>query len=182
MPVSFASSALSCHEKQNQTVIPSCLMFFGNLQSPETYETLIRSQPLLRALTWIKQMPEDYPPGIHEIQGEDLFVNIHGYDTCPVEQCRFESHRKYVDIQYCIEGGERIDLQWASRLDPDGDFDQPKDLQFYHPQAGGTSLQMTPGDFAIFFPQDAHRPRVQDGTNLSVRKLVVKINLALLGQ
>jgi YhcH/YjgK/YiaL family protein len=157
-------------------------MFFGHLQSPETYASLVRHEPLLRALAWIKNTPKDHPPGIYEIEGEDIFVNVHGYDTWPAEQCRFESHRKYIDIQYCIEGGEQIDLQWASRLEPDGEFDPSKDLQFYQHQAGGTTLRMTPGDFAIFFPEDAHRPKVHDGENSSVRKLVVKINCALLGQ
>lgn len=161
-------------------------MFFGQLNTPETYETFLQTPALLRALAWIREMPSDQAPGVYEIEGDRIFVNVHGYETLPREQCRFESHRKYIDIQYCLEGGELIDIEWASYLTPDGPFDHEKDLQFYQnqpqpeQQEGGTVLRMTPGDFAIFLPEDAHRPRVGDGRHPSVRKLVVKISRDLL--
>ena len=155
-------------------------MLFGNIHAPNTFEKLVSHDPILRSLQWIRKMPPGREPGIYEIQGEEIFVNVHGYDTLPRTECRFESHRQYVDVQYCIEGGEFIDWQLASRLEPDGEFDAAHDLQFYRHQEGMTSLHMTPGDFSIFFPEDAHRPKVRDGVNRSVRKLVVKVSCDLL--
>lgn len=171
-------------------------MFYGNLNSPDTYEAFLHNDAFQKALHWIRQMPADQAPGIYPIEGDEIFVNVHGYDTLPADQCRFESHRRYIDVQYCIAGGECIDIQWSSRLAPDGDFDAAKDLQFYFAgsptsppgnrepggkdeKPGTTSLLMSPGDFAIFFPEDAHRPKVHDGHNSSVRKLVVKIDRKL---
>ena len=45
------------------------------------------------------------PAGKYAIDGERLFVIIQDYTTKPVEQCRWESHRKYIDIQYMLAGG-----------------------------------------------------------------------------
>lgn len=155
-------------------------MLFGHLHSPRTYEHLVHNESLLLALDWIKRMPPDQAFGIYQLRGDEIFVNVHGYETLSREQCRFESHRRYVDIQYCIDGGELIDHQWSTCLTPDGAFDTDKDLQFYQHQDAGTALRMTPGDFAIFFPEDAHRPKVADGKHPSVRKLVVKLGYDLM--
>jgi YhcH/YjgK/YiaL family protein len=40
---------------------------------------------------------------------------------------------------------------------------------------------MIPGTFAIFFPNELHRPKVFDGENPNVRKLVFKIHARRLG-
>jgi len=62
----------------------------------------------------------------------------------------------------------------------EGPYDEVKDLQFYHLKDASTRLHMPPGFFAIFYPSDAHLPRVSDGCNASVYKLVIKIALHLL--
>jgi beta-galactosidase beta subunit len=43
------------------------------------------------------------------------------------------------------------------------------------------SLPMSPGSFAIFHPSDGHRPKIQNGANQSVYKLVIKIDRKLVG-
>lgn len=156
-------------------------MFLANIQSPRTWQGFIRDEPFLTALHWIQAMPRDQEPGIFEIRGKEIFVNVHGYETLPREECRFESHRKYVDLQYCIAGGECIDHASLARVEPATSYDAETDLLFHRPAVDFSILRMAPGDFALFWPDDAHRPKVQDGRNASVRKLVVKIALDLIG-
>ena len=38
----------------------------------------------------------------------------------------------------------------------------------------------TPGCFCVFFPTDVHRPAVEDGVPMTVRKVVVKVSIELL--
>jgi YhcH/YjgK/YiaL family protein len=150
-------------------------MLHGHISTPDSYAHLLTNPAWRFAFDWLKQLPADPEPGIRQLQGEDVYVNVHGYDTLPREQCRYESHRRYVDLQYCIRGGELIDWQLGSTLKPAGPFDEPKDLQFYELGTSLTQIQMVPGSFAIFFPSDAHLPKRNDGIQKSVFKLVVKV-------
>lgn len=150
-------------------------MIYGHLSAPDAYSHLLERPAWRFAFDWLAHLPEAPEPGIKELQGKDLYVNVHGYETLPREECRYESHRQYVDLQYCIHGGELIDWHLASSLTLDGPFDSDKDVQFYEPGSSLTTLHMVPGSFAIFFPSDAHLPKRADNRHRSVSKLVIKI-------
>ncbi len=154
-------------------------MLHGHISTPDSYAHLLNNAAWRFAFDWLRKLPADPEPGIRQLQGEDIYVNVHGYDTLPREQCRYESHRRYVDLQYCIQGGEMIDWQLGSTLKPAGDFDESKDLQFYELGTSLTRIQMVPGSYAIFFPSDAHLPKCADGLNRAVSKLVIKVSLRL---
>lgn len=155
-------------------------MIYGHLSSTDAYAPLLGFEPWRFAFHWLQQLPADPEPGIRELRGPDIYVNIHGYETLPVIECRFESHRKYVDLQYCIRGGETIDWQRTANLRALGEFESAKDVQFYEPALAHATLRMTPGHFAIFYPSDGHRPKQQDGRNRDVFKLVIKVAHTLL--
>jgi len=150
-------------------------MIHGHISTPDAYAHLLTNEAWNFAFDWLKRLPARPEPGIRELRGEDIYVNVHGYDTVPADQARYESHRRYVDLQYCIEGGELIDWQLASTLTPAGPFDESKDLQFYQAGDSITQIQMRPGSFVIFHPSDAHRPKRSDGIHRSVSKLVIKV-------
>jgi YhcH/YjgK/YiaL family protein len=150
-------------------------MIHGHLDAPDAWKPLLANPAWKFAFDWLDQLPATPEPGIRPLQGDDIYVNVHGYHTLPREQCRYESHRKYVDLQYCITGGEFIDWQRASTLKPDGGYDTDKDLQFYELGNSLTVIHMLPRSFAIFYPSDAHLPKRADGIHPAVSKLVVKV-------
>lgn len=155
-------------------------MIYGNLGLAETYYPAEMVAPFHEALGWLRQMAADQPDGIIELQGKHMYVNVHGYNTLPRLECAFESHRRYVDLQYCIAGGEYIDYCRTDRLTPLGKYDPDRDFLFYEHPAEFSTLRMAPGDFAIFLPMDGHRPKVTDQHNAAIRKLVIKISCDLL--
>ncbi|MCC6233670.1 MAG: YhcH/YjgK/YiaL family protein [Verrucomicrobiales bacterium] len=150
-------------------------MIYGHLSAPDAWAHLLKQEAWRFAFDWLRALPADPEPGIRPLRGDDIYVNVHGYDTLPREQCRFESHRKYVDLQYCIRGAELIDWKLSMTLQPSGPFDEPKDLQFYWLAPSLSVVHMVPGSFAIFFPTDAHLPKRSDGLERSVFKLVIKV-------
>jgi biofilm protein TabA len=175
-------------------------VIYGHLSGPDAYAHLLVAPAWKLAFDWLKNATAATPAGIQQLQGDEVYVNVHGYETVPCEQGRFESHRRYVDLQYCLAGGEMIDWRLASELEPDGGYDGDKDVLFYRPPVSrvlgsrapesavsrgfalpATTLRMSPGSFAIFHPSDAHRPKVQDGVNPRVFKLVIKIDRKLVG-
>ena len=112
--------------------------------------------------------------GRHEL-ANGLYCMVMRYDTKPAEEVQFEAHRKYVDIQLVIEGAEKIECAEISSLKPTSEYDAEGDAQF---SAGeGDWVRLGAGTFAIFMPQDAHRPSVNAcccGSG-SVYKAVVKV-------
>jgi biofilm protein TabA len=141
-----------------------------------------RNPVLTEAFNWIRSMPIQTLEGISELCGSEMYVNVHGYETLPVTECRWESHRHTVDLQYCIEGGEIIEYLPALSLEPAGDYDLSKDTQKWRGEERPvTRLRMLPRVYALFLPNELHRPKVSDGAHPGVRKLVVKIQGHLLG-
>jgi YhcH/YjgK/YiaL family protein len=87
---------------------------------------------------------------------------------------KFECHNRNIDIQLCIRGNETIG--WKPRekcVNPNGDFNNEKDVQFFHDQPD-MFFQLTDGQFAIFFPEDVHAPMIGDGL---IKKLVIKVKI-----
>src|SRR5690242_8193462 len=51
---------------------------------------------------------EQLGPGRHSIQGDDIYALILETTSHPIEGAQFESHRKYIDIHFLLEGAEII--------------------------------------------------------------------------
>lgn len=87
---------------------------------------------------------------------------------------KFECHNQNIDIQYVIDGVERIG--WKARVDcvsPNGDYSSDKDVQFFRDQPD-FFFGLHKKQFVIFFPNDVHAPMIGDGI---IKKLVMKIKI-----
>lgn len=157
-------------------------MIFAKLKNSSTYQPLIGHPVWDQALGFLRELNEQSSLGITELRDDKLFVNVHKYATKPELDCRFEGHQNMIDVQYIIKGGEFIDWYLKEDLVMDGPYDDEKDFQFYkYPsKLSGTRINLKAGYFAIFFPEDGHRPQINDGQNDSVLKAVVKIHRELL--
>lgn len=115
---------------------------------------------------------DDLAPGRHPIEGDRLYVSIDHKDGRGRDGARLEAHRRYIDIQYTIDGEELIGWMSLARCtSPDGDFDDTKDVGFFADRPA-TWVSVPPGSFAIFFPDDAHAPLAGHGL---LKKAIVKI-------
>ena len=82
-----------------------------------------------------------------------------------------EVHRRYVDIQLVLSGSDEMGWRPLESCGESGAYDDEKDLQFFDDRPD-TWFTVAAGQFAIFFPEDAHAPMVSTG---SIRKVVVKV-------
>ena len=113
--------------------------------------------------------------GRYDLEKDLIYGMVQEYTTLPREQCRFESHREHVDLQYTILGEEFIDWIDRDSLQPEGPFEN--DVQFWKsPEGPVTALHQPPGRFAIFHPADAHRPKVRVREGALVKKVVIKVS------
>ncbi len=118
------------------------------------------------------------PAGKYQVRDDDVFALVQEYVTKEHSACRFEAHRRYIDIQMLISGEETIEVAPVDALDVIEPY--KPDIEFFACPAAGRAhaLAMTAGLCAIFFPEDAHRPCMNvGGVAEPVRKLVVKVAL-----
>ncbi|HSJ81523.1 MAG TPA: YhcH/YjgK/YiaL family protein [Thiobacillus sp.] len=113
-------------------------------------------------------------PGMHTIQGEQLFAIVEACIGRTRTEAKLECHRRYIDIQLVLEGVD--EMGWkplAECSDPATDYDDARDIRFFN-DAPASWIATPPGSFCLFFPDDAHAPLVSAGM---IRKVVVKIAL-----
>ena len=113
----------------------------------------------------------------YDIDGDNLFATVSEYQSKNEESAKFEAHRKYIDIQYVISGKEIINLAPISTLkEVLTPYDAAKDIEFIT-VSKVVNYKANPSNFFIFFPDDAHRPGLKDGSNSPVRKVVIKVKV-----
>ena len=122
---------------------------------------------------------EDLPIGRYEINGDRLFAMVQEYDTKEPSACRFEGHRRYIDVQYMVSGIEGMGVMEVSCAETETEYNVEKDVAFFAPAEDATLLAVKGGEFALFYPHDVHRPGMAMGTPAPVRKIVVKIAVDL---
>ncbi len=114
------------------------------------------------------------PVGRIDLEGEDIYVMVQEYQTKPVSQGVWEAHQKYIDIQYILQGSERIGIASCSQMEL-GIYNPEKDFQAM--SGIGQQIILQSGSFVVFFPQDAHMPCLAADEFLPVKKVVLKIRL-----
>jgi biofilm protein TabA len=135
-----------------------------------------------KAFDFLAGLNENSPEGKFEIQGQDIFCSISRYETLVPWECALEAHRKYVDIQIVLDGAESIDWYPINVLTIKDPYDNEKDVEFYNRmQDSWSRIDLCPGIFAVFFPSDAHMPRLMIGEfPKTIKKAVIKIRADLL--
>jgi YhcH/YjgK/YiaL family protein len=112
-------------------------------------------------------------PGKYEIDGTDVFALVSEYQSKEHQDCRPEAHRKYADIQYIISGSEMIGFTPLTNQSVTDEYNADKDIVFF--SAETVQLVLETGMFAVFFPQDVHRPCMRIDRPEKVKKVVVKV-------
>jgi len=136
-----------------------------------------KDSSLHEALAFVAAFDRTQADGRYPIDGEALYALVSTYDTSPREERRFEAHKKYLDVQVLLEGEEAIDVSLEANLPFLQEYNESKDVMFLEPPADYTSLVMKPGYFAVFYPQDLHRPNCHLHGKQHVRKIVVKVRI-----
>ena len=106
----------------------------------------------------------------------DIFAIEQSYETRKSEESLFESHIKYVDIQFLISGEEIIEVVHTDLLEVDSEYNEEGDYSLYKANPNSSKIIMQGGDLSIFSPMDGHMPGMQSGKDpQQVFKTVVKV-------
>jgi YhcH/YjgK/YiaL family protein len=116
-------------------------------------------------------------PGKYEIDGDEIYAVISQYDTKPASSGRWEAHKRYLDIQYVVEGKEKIGYSFSNKMIVTQNYDEHKDIMFL--KGEGQFLTVDAGYLAILFPSDIHMPGIAINISSPVKKVVVKVKVDL---
>lgn len=119
-------------------------------------------------------------PGRVEIDGKNVYALVQSYETASApSEVRLEAHRQYIDIQYIVTGVEVIGWAHIAGLQNPTAYDVEKDVWFGTlPRQEMTSVRVASGQAAIFYPEDAHAPKLAFASPASVLKVVVKVRVS----
>jgi YhcH/YjgK/YiaL family protein len=149
-------------------------MIIDNLNNAKLYFNLHPGiETALRSLQ--SHELEGRGPGRYPSDRDDVYALIQEYVTRPPEQCKWEAHRKYMDVQIVTSGEEIIGYADIEELQSEIPYDETTDQEVFRGE--GNMLRFRPGTFAIFFPGDAHMPAVESGKRASIRKIVIKVRI-----
>jgi YhcH/YjgK/YiaL family protein len=149
-------------------------MIIDHLAYADQYQGL--HPRLAQAFAYLREQPlAEMAPGRYEIEGDDMFLLLQAYQTRSAENSFWEAHRIYMDIQYMVEGAERMGYACANGMRIKEDLLQENDYAVL--EGTGRDVVVEEGSFVIFFPQDAHMPCLSDREARVIKKAVIKIKI-----
>lgn len=148
-------------------------MIFDTLTNVDNYKGLGRVYTALKFLSETDFSKMDL--GRYELDGDNIFYMVQSYDTDPSKTVS-ESHRKYIDIQFMVEGEEIIGVADISSEKELTEAKEKNDVWFYNCKT--EPLTLSAGKYMVLYPNDLHCPGVAtNGKALTCRKVVVKVKV-----
>lgn len=154
-------------------------MIFGHIAQPNPCRL---PAAIERALDFLRSTDfRNLEPGVVEIDGKNIFAQVIDLTTRDVAENRPEVHRRYTDIQFLARGEEKIGIAIDTGNNQISEsLLEKRDIIFYHASEHESFIEMIPGSYAIFFPQDVHRPACHKTVATPIRKIVVKVAISVL--
>lgn len=114
------------------------------------------------------------PIGKNIVCGERIFFNRQSKDL--TEEGFFEGHKEYLDLHIILEGEEKIGYNLSGNLEMKS-FNEKEDFIIYEGKEQ-FFITLKKGDFAIFYPEDAHEVLLKPESGCRhVEKVIFKAKL-----
>ncbi len=97
------------------------------------------------------------------------------YFTKDPKDAFYESHVEMVDFQMVVSGKEIFFVAPHSLCVIKNELDKEKDLIEYKPSPYISSIQLFPGNLAVFESIDVHAGGISSGEKTLVKKIVIKV-------
>ncbi len=117
-----------------------------------------------------------FDEGRIDIEPDKIWCNVSKYKTKSADGAKYESHKKFLDVQLMFDGEEKIGWAPFSECTITDDFKDGGDIAFMTNE-NGQFIDLKKGYFAVFFPSDAHMPCIRSEKTDTAHKLVFKVEL-----
>jgi len=108
--------------------------------------------------------------------GDGVYANVMSYITLDSNLTIYETHKKYIDIQFVIYGTEIMMMQPVEDIKDRifTKYNAEKDVTLYDYNSGKVRI-LCPADSIVFYPNVAHRGGISVNCPTYIRKIVVKV-------
>ena len=113
--------------------------------------------------------------GRYEIDGDNIFAIVQEYESKESKECRFEGHRKYIDIQCVLSGTEIVQVVNISDSQSVSQYVSDNDIEFFECKIKPKEYIIKENDFCVLWPSDIHKPGICFLEHCKVKKIVVKV-------
>lgn len=147
-------------------------MLHGNLNKIENIEEY--SFQIRKVLEFFKDKDlSRYAAGEYKEDGFNFFVK--DCKTMRYKDTNLEGHLRFIDVQIMAKGEEKIGYSTKHSNVKVLDYNEEKDIVFYETNDKENYISMLKDDFAIFFPEDLHRPLIAVETPITIKKIIAKV-------
>lgn len=149
--------------------------FIDSLSSNKWLSGIRRSNKIIDIIERTDFTKKD--DGTIKIDADDLYYILTTYNTSnDIEEKPAEAHRKFIDLQYILYGEEKIG--YADYRNPKmllKEYDEGSDAEFFKRIEDESFFVLKKGMYAVFFPEDVHRPGLTNKETRGIRKVIFKI-------
>jgi YhcH/YjgK/YiaL family protein len=150
-------------------------MIVDTLTNIEFYKSV--NNDIYEGLKFIKNAPADIALGTYPLT-DTAKALVMEYETKLGDNgFGYEAHRHVIDVQYCIQGAERIPWSNLQRLEAYTEYDEQKDVTFYKMAEQQSEVTIGNDVFCVFYPEDAHAPTFAPVAPGLIRKIVIKVSV-----
>lgn len=149
-------------------------MILDKIENAHLYKSI--HPGIAKALEYVNNTNfETLAVGKQDIDGDAVFAIYKDFQTQEIGEQLMESHLKYIDVQYVVEGVEHMGVTINTGQEPKKVYNEEEDYMLFDEPYD--LITVSAGMFAIFFPDDIHMPEVTITTPSKVKKIVVKVKI-----
>ena len=157
-------------------------MFFGHIKQLDDAEKIYPKAVVTLLKIFAKLDTKTLENKRYDVDGDNIFYSVVEAETAPAANNKPETHKKYIDVQFLLEGEEGIGVIIDQGQHPvTEDYYAEKDLAFYSKDLKDELMvEAKSGNFTVLFPKDIHRPLCAVKSSGKIRKIVGKIAMSAL--
>ncbi|WP_354623092.1 YhcH/YjgK/YiaL family protein [Psychromonas sp. MME2] len=148
-------------------------MLFGNVQKLSMLS--YASNELVALIKEALALVEGKSDGKYPLSAANAFVIVAHGETELREQRRSEIHKAYIDVQVVLQGSEAIGYSYSLDENSAALTSLENDVTFFDDVENEQFVNLYAGDFAIFYPNQLHRPLCAIDKPEKVKKAIIKI-------
>lgn len=148
-------------------------MIHSNLDIPLS-KVKVNSR-VLRAIDFLKNLDKSIPDGRVEIDGKNIYAIIATVKTEHPDKRFYEAHRDYADVQFVIDGSQIIEWMPLSAFKEEKIYEDKNDLYKFRQNFSGSKIILGGNNYAIFFPEDAHKTLCFIDKESTIKICVLKV-------
>jgi len=137
------------------------------------------SNRIAQAISFISQLDFNaLTVGKYEVE-DGFFYFVQEYEAFDENDSIYESHKKYIDIRWLVEGYEKLLVTDIRNLKISDQYDEARDVIHYAESDNMSGMILSKGSCAILFPNDAHRAVCVNRKKCIIKKVVGKMKIDL---